>query len=232
MKREISIVIPAFNEEKVLEQTLQKITTYLESNFSPYEILIIDDGSQDQTTDIARKYKEKNVRAIQNPKNMGKGFSVKLGVINAKYDPILFTDADLSTPIEETEKFMEEMNNGYDILIASRNIEGAKITVEQPKYRQFLGKGFPILVKNILLLDFKDTQCGFKMFKRDAARKIFPMQTLHRFAFDVEILYIAKTLGYKIKELPVTWVHRKESRVSPIKDSIKMFNGWIGEYKP
>ena len=236
---EISVVIPAFNEEKKLELSLQKIIQYLEKNFENYEILVIDDGSKDNTPEIIQKYKEKKVRMIQNPKNMGKGFSVKLGMINTKYDPLLFTDADLATPIEETEKFLAAINEGYNVIIASRNLENSKIEVEQPKYRQVLGKGFPFIVKTFLIADFKDTQCGFKMFTKEAAKKIFPRQTIQGWAFDVEIIFIAQELGYKIKELPVTWVDKGDSKLSPIKDSFKMFNEIIkikynslkGEYK-
>lgn len=221
---DLSIVIPAFNEEKRLESTLQNISQFSENNLQNYEILVIDDGSTDNTADIVRKFKDKKVKLIQNPKNMGKGFSVKLGMINAKYDPILFTDADLATPIEETKKFSEAIENGADVVIAARNIEGSNIQVKQPKYRQILGRAFPIIVKNMVLPDFNDTQCGFKMFKKTAARKIFARQTLKRFAFDVEILFIAKELGYKIQELPVTWIDKEGSKLSPIKDSIRMLN--------
>ncbi len=182
MGKELSIVIPAYNEEKRLEPSLQRITEFMEKNFQNYEILLIDDGSTDNTAEIANKFKSKKLRIIQNPKNMGKGFSVKLGMINAQYDPILFTDADLATPIEETTKFLDAIKQGFDVVIASRNSEGSKITVEQPRYRQMLGKAFPLIVKNLILSDFNDTQCGFKMFKKEAARKIFPRQTLKRFA--------------------------------------------------
>jgi len=237
---EISIVIPAYNEEKRLEPSLQKITEYLQKNFTAYEVLVIDDGSTDATGEIARKYQDKGVKLIQNPKNMGKGFSVKLGVINAKYDPILFTDSDLATPIEETKKFLDAINEGYDVVIASRNLQDSQITVQQPKSRRILGNAFPVLVKTTVLPGFTDTQCGFKMFRKAAARKIFPRQTLQRFAFDVEILFIAKELDYKIKELPVTWIDQAGSTLSPLKDSIRMlnevlkikYNQWKGEYKP
>ena len=129
MGEELSIVIPAYNEEKRIEPTLIKITEYLEKNFSNYEILVIDDGSNDHTSEIVQKFKDKRVKLIQNPKNMGKGSSVKLGMINAQYDPILFTDSDLATPIEELTKFIAAIEAGHDIAIASRNIEGSKITV-------------------------------------------------------------------------------------------------------
>ena len=236
----VSVVIPAFNEEKRLEPSLQRITEFLEKNFENFEILVVDDGSKDTTPEIVQKFKEKKVKLIQNPKNMGKGFSVKLGMINAQHDYILFTDADLATPIEETTKFLEAIKQGYDVVIASRNVEGANITVEQPKYRQVLGKAFPLLVKSMVLPDFKDTQCGFKMFTKQAARKIFPRQTIKRWAFDVEIIFIAKKLGYKIKELPVTWTDKEGSRLSPVKDSFRMlnevakikYNEIKGEYKP
>jgi len=240
MREEISIIIPAYNEEKRLEPTLKAITQYLEKNFKTYEVLVVNDGSKDNTAEITEKFKDKKVRIIQNPKNMGKGFSVKNGMINAKYDPVLFTDADLATPIEEVEKLLKALQEGYDVAIASRNIQGSTISVHQPGYRKALGKAFPFIVKSMVLPDFKDTQCGFKLFKKEAARKIFPRQTLKRFAFDVEILYIAKQLNYKVKEVPITWVDKDGSTVSPIKDSFRMFNEVMkirynkmkGEYKP
>ncbi|MBI5797307.1 glycosyltransferase family 2 protein [Candidatus Woesearchaeota archaeon] len=235
----ISVVMPAYNEEKKIESSLEKLTAYLKGRYENYEILVINDGSKDKTSEIVEKFKENKVRLIENTKNMGKGASVKIGMINAKYDPILFTDADLATPIEELEKFHNALNEGTDIAIASRALEQSHIAVSQPKYRQILGKTFPLLVKQLILNDFKDTQCGFKLFKKEAAMKIFPRQTLKRWAFDVEILFIAKELGYKIKELPVTWEDKGDSKLAPIRDSAKMFqeivkikrNALQGKYK-
>lgn len=220
---ELSIVIPVYNEEKRLDSSLLKIISYCQKHFTKYEIIVVDDGSKDSTPNIALQYKDKNVRLIQNGKNMGKGIAVKVGVINAMYDLILFTDSDLSTPIEETQKFLKFLNDGFDVVIGSRSLPESNITVHQPAYRQILGKAFPLIVRCLVLPDFKDTQCGFKLFTKKAALAIFPRQTVRRFAFDVEILFIAKKLGFKIKEAPVTWVDQEGSKVSPIKDSIRMF---------
>ncbi len=219
---ELSIIIPAFNEEKRLPRTLQETVSYAEQNLDKYEIIVINDGSKDKTKEVALKFKDKGVRLLNNPRNMGKGFSIKYGMVHAKHDPILFMDSDLATPLSEIKKFYKSLNEGYDIVIASRNLKESVITVKQPKYRQLLGKTFPLLVKTLLNLETKDTQCGFKMFKRDAARKIFPRQNILRFAFDAEILFIAKLLDLKVKESPVVWTDMEGSSLFIIKDTLKM----------
>lgn len=235
---EISVVIPAYNEEKRIEPTLKKVINYLENNFDKYEIIVVDDCSTDNTNKIVSKYKKNNIKILRNKKNKGKGYSVKRGIQNAKYPLVLFSDSDLATPIEELGEFMNHIKE-YDIIIASRNMKESYIKVKQPLYRQFMGKTFPLLVNLIALRGFKDTQCGFKLFKTDIAKKIVSLQTLKGFSFDVEILFIAKKLGYKIKEVPVVWIDKEDSKVSPIKDSIKMlvdlfkirYNNLLGKYE-
>ena len=235
---EISVVIPAYNEEKRIEPTLKRAINYLRSHFDNYEIIVVDDCSTDNTNNIVSKYKKNNVKSLRNKKNKGKGYSVKHGIQNAKYSLVLFSDSDLATPIEELGKFMHHIKE-YDIVIASRNMKESNIKVKQPLCRQLMGKTFPLLVNLIALRGFKDTQCGFKLFKTDIAKKVVSLQTFERFSFDVEILFIAKKLGYKIKEVPVVWIDKEGSKVSPIKDSIKMlidlfkirYNSLLGKYK-
>ena len=218
---EISVIIPAYNEEKRIEPTLKKVINYLDNNFDKYEIIVVDDGSTDNTYKIVSRYKKNNVKILRNEINKGKGYSVKRGILNVKYSLVLFSDSDLATPIEELEKFINYIKT-YDIIIASRNLKESDIKIKQPMYRQLMGKTFPLLVNLIALRGFKDTQCGFKLFKTDVAKKIVSLQTFERFSFDVEILFIAKKLRYKIKEAPVIWIDKEGSKVNPIKDSIKM----------
>lgn len=217
----LSIIIPSYNEEKIISRTLTKIIDFLDKKDINYEIIVADDGSKDKTREIVKKFN--NARLTKKRRNKGKGYSVKQGVMLAKGDYILFSDADLSTPIEELDKFMNIINKGYDIVIASRNLKESIIPVKQPFFRRILGKTFPLLVNFIILPGFKDTQCGFKLFKKETAKKIFKKQTLNGFSFDVELLFIAKRYNYKIKEAPVTWSNALDSKVNPINDSMRMF---------
>jgi len=234
---ELSVVIPAYNEEKRIEPTLKKVINYLDRHFDKYEIIVVDDCSTDDTNKIISRYEHDHVRVLRNETNKGKGYSVNCGILNAKYSLVLFSDSDLATPIEELGKFMEYIDD-YDIIIASRNLKESRIKVKQPAHRQLIGKSFPLFVNLIALRGFKDTQCGFKLFKTAIARRIASLQTLERFSFDVEILFIAKKLGYKIKEAPVSWIDKEGSKVNPIKDSIKMlidlfrirYNNLVGKY--
>jgi dolichyl-phosphate beta-glucosyltransferase len=202
--KSLSIVIPVYNEEKRIEKTLNKILEYIKIKKIKYEIIIVDDFSKDKTIDVIKKFKEKII-ILKNNKNYGKGYSIKKGIENAKNELILFSDADLATPIEELDKMLGFINK-FDIIIASRNLKESKIVIKQPFYRQLLGKTFPLLVRLLLISDIKDTQCGFKLFKNDIAKNIVKLQTINRFCFDVELLFIAKKLGYKIKEIPVIWI--------------------------
>lgn len=213
----ISVIIPCFNEEQRIESTVKKIISYMISRKLKYELIIVDDGSTDSTLAILKKY---TLKVIKNKRNSGKGFSVRNGVLNSKGDLILFTDADLSTPIEELDGFLDLIKK-YDIVIASRKQKDSRIIEKQNFFRVTAGNIFPILVKFFLLPEIKDTQCGFKLFRKSAIR-IFKRQRIMGWAFDVEILFIAKKLGYSIKEKGVTWVNDKSSKVSLIRDSIRM----------
>jgi len=231
---EISIVIPAYNEEKRIESTLVKIIDYCTKNFDNYEIIVVDDGSKDKTIEIISNF---DIKLIKNEFNVGKGRSVKRGLFEAKYNFVLFSDADLATPIEELDKMLEYTND-YDIIIASRNLEGSRKEVKQPFYRELMGKSFPFFVNLLVLRGIKDTQCGFKLFRKDCISDIFSLQSLDRWAFDVEVLFIAQKLGYKIKEVPVVWIDKEGSKLNPVKDAYSMFrdllkirsNSFSGKY--
>ena len=230
---EISIIIPAYNEEKRIQKTLERIFSYMKEKKHDFEIIVVDDGSKDKTVELVELFRKKNskgkkkadknrIKILKNIKNKGKGHSVKRGMLAGEKKWLLFSDADLSTPIEEIEKF-EKYIDQYSIIIASRNLKESQIKIKQPKLRSTLGKIFPFVVNLFTIRGIKDTQCGFKLFRKDVAEKIFPLQTSKRFAFDVEVLFIAKKHGYKIKEIPVIWINALGSKVDPIKDSISMF---------
>lgn len=218
----LSIVIPAFNEEKRLSKTLSKIISYLKKQNYEWEILVVDDGSTDNTLDRLIEFQD-YIKIIQNNKNYGKGFSTRNGILAAKGKYILLSDADLSTPITEVEKLLPALEEIYDIAIGSRALKNSEIKKHQPFYREMMGKTFNKIIKFLLFKDFSDTQCGFKLFKKDIAYEVFKRQKLNGFAFDVEVIYIAKKLRYKIKEIPVVWFNAPNSRVGIFTDSFKMF---------
>ncbi len=219
---EFSVVIPAYNESKRIKYTLTRIVSYLEYKKHNYEIIVVDDGSTDNTSEIVRGFNNKKIRLIKNNRNMGKGFSVRHGMLAAKKDYILFSDADLSTPIEELEKFVPFIEN-YEVLIGSRNLKDSDIQIRQPFIRSKLGRAFPFIVNLTLLKDIKDSQCGFKLFRKEVIKPIFEKQTINGFCFDVEILFIAKKLGLGIKEIPIVWANSSGSKVRTITDSYLMF---------
>jgi dolichyl-phosphate beta-glucosyltransferase len=225
MIQSISVVIPAFNEERRILPTLRMIDDYLRDNARRYEIIVVDDGSSDNTLEVVRGESErvKHIRLISNEINRGKGFSVRRGVLSARHDLVLISDADLSTPIEEVAKFLPWVEKGYDVVIGSRALRESDIIRKQPWYRQTMGKTFNVLVRTIVLGGFRDTQCGFKMFGAAAGKKVFESLKTERFAFDVEALLRAKKIGYRIKEVPVRWVNSPQSRVRVLRDSVRMF---------
>lgn len=222
---DLSIIIPAYNEEKRIEKTIQNIVSYLSKKFADnYEIIIVDDRSKDKTVEIVKKLSRENekIKIMVNEENYGKGYSVKKGMLNAQGKYLLFSDADLSTPIEELDKLLFWIEKGYDIAIGSRSLKDSQVIVHQPFYREMMGKIFNKLVKIWCLSDFVDTQCGFKLFNKEVAKKIFTQTKINRFTFDVEILYLAKRNGLRVKEIPVRWINSPASRVNPIFDSLKM----------
>ncbi|NOZ64002.1 MAG: glycosyltransferase family 2 protein [Caldiserica bacterium] len=206
----ISLIIPAYNEGTCLLHTLKKVKDYFREKPWESEIIVVNDGSQDNTGEIAKKEK---VKTLNNPLNKGKGFSVKRGIETAEGDYIFFTDADLSTPIEEIDKFVACLDEGYDLAIGSRAHPESKILRRQAKQREIMGKFFNLLVKILFRLPYRDTQCGFKGFRREAAKKLFSQLKCEGFAFDVEIILKARAAGYSIKEIGVTWINAPDSKV-------------------
>lgn len=220
----LSVIVPAYNEEKRIGLTLTKIYTYLKDQNYSSEIIVIDDGSQDRTAQLVDTFQtNKNIRLLKNKFNQGKGHAVKRGMLAAKGKFILFTDADLSTPISEIEKLMRWADQGYSIVIGSRGLPQSNVVVRQKIHRETMGRLFNILVQAIVFRGIKDTQCGFKYFRRDIGREIFKSTTLHGFCFDVEVLYVAAQLGYQIKEVPVYWYNSSSSKVKIPQDVLKMF---------
>lgn len=218
----LSIIIPAYNEEDRIQSTIEKIQNYLDKQNQDYEILVIDDGSKDNTVKLV-KDNFANVQIVKQEVNQGKGAAVRRGMLEAKGDLRLFTDADLSTPIYEIDKMLEWQKKGYDVCIGSRAMQSELIKEHQPWYREFMGKTFNKIVQFLVVRGIKDTQCGFKMFTKKAAEDIFSRSKINGYAFDVEAVFLANSLKYKIKEIPVEWYNDERSKVNPVTDSIKMF---------
>lgn len=241
MNKSISVIVPCFREEKTILKNLKYIDEYLKRNFSQYEIIAVSDGSPDGTLgELKKAEREFNVKVIANSINEGKGKVVKDGVLASQNEVIMFLDADLAIPIESVEKFMETIDNGYDLAIASRFVPGLNVIKPVLWYRRIMEKVFRwlrmIIINNY---EIQDTQCGFKMFSRRAAMDIFPRMTIKRFAFDAEIIFIATKEKYKIKELPITLQNPVRSSIRIFRDSWNMFNdllkirrnNLLGKYK-
>ncbi|MFQ5503950.1 MAG: dolichyl-phosphate beta-glucosyltransferase [Planctomycetota bacterium] len=220
---ELSVVIPAYNEEARLGPTLSRIIQYLESATPAYEILVVDDGSSDRTVQVAEEAARdcSKLRVLQLGRNRGKGAAVRKGMLDARGAQVLFSDADLATPIEELQKLQKELSNGAAIAIGSRALAGSDIRVRQHPVRELMGRTFNVLVRLLTFPGIKDTQCGFKLFTREAARDLFARQSIDGFAFDVEILWLARD-RYEIAQIPVVWRHVEESKVSLVRASSKM----------
>jgi glycosyltransferase involved in cell wall biosynthesis len=221
---QLSIVIPAYNESARIEDALEKVLRCVDERQWDAEVLVVDDGSKDDTAAIVHRWMVHHPRLhlIQNPGNRGKGYSVRNGLLQAAGDVVMFTDADLSSPMEEAELLITSINEGADVAIGSRWLDRKRQTIHQPLYRQFFGRCFNWITRRVMGLPFKDTQCGFKAFKREVAQVIFRLQTIERWGFDPEILFIARKLRFSIQEVPVTWGHDERSRISYLKDGMKM----------
>ena len=220
-----SIIIPAYNESARIGLTLEKVMAHVADRGWNAEVIAVDDGSSDTTAEIVRAYALKNprLRLLQNPGNRGKGYSVRNGMLNGQGEILLFTDADLSSPIQEADRLFGAIENGADIAIGSRWLRSDTQTQRQPLYRQLFGRVFNLILRVTLGLNFKDTQCGFKAFNRRSAQKIFPMQKIERWGFDPELLFLARKLHFKVVEIPVEWAHREGTRISPLRDGPQMF---------
>jgi len=220
-----SIVIPAFNEGRRITATLDKVLAHIAREKWAAEILVVNDGSSDDTAEIVRRYEQNNpaIRLVENPGNRGKGYSVRNGMLNANGEVLLFSDADLSSPIYEAGKLFEAIEAGADVAIGSRWIDSRLQTERQPLYRQLFGRIFNLLNRIILGLGYKDTQCGFKAFTRTSADTIFPRQKIERWGFDPELLFLANKFKLTVREVPVEWAHEGGSKINPVVDGFKMF---------
>jgi dolichyl-phosphate beta-glucosyltransferase len=217
----LSVIIPAYNEEQRLKSSLERVVGYLDQQPFSSEVLVVDDGSSDETTAIARGYAGEHaiVRILRYTPNRGKGHAVRVGMSEADGQLMLLCDADLSTPIEDVEKLLPWLEDGYEVVIGSRALPDSDLRVHQPWLRERLGRTFNLLVRILGVRGFADTQCGFKLFTRRAARDIFPRLFTDRWAFDVEALLVARKMGYCIREAPVTWVNAPGTKVNVVRDA-------------
>lgn len=237
MRRSISIIIPAYNEENRLPGSLGAVRDYLSQTAWDFvEVVVVDDGSRDGTAEAARST---GARVLPNPGNRGKGYSVRHGVLEAKGEWVLVTDADLSAPIAELEKLWSAaQGERAQVAIGSRAVDRSLVGVHQPAMREWMGRGFNLAMRLVTGLPFRDTQCGFKLFEAAAAREIFGRQRLDGFGFDVEVLFIAQRLGYRCLEVPVRWDNVEGTKVSlwlgmtAFLDLLKVrWNGITGKYQ-
>jgi dolichyl-phosphate beta-glucosyltransferase len=221
-----SIILPAYNERARIAGTLDRILAHAAERSWNVEVIVVNDGSTDDTAAMVRDYAAKHrvLRLLENPGNRGKGYSVRNGMLRATGDILLFSDADLSSPIEEADKLFSAIANGADIAIGSRWVDPRLQIRRQPLHRRLFGRIFNLALRIILGLQYKDTQCGFKAFTRRSAQDIFPLQKIERWGFDPEILYLAKKFGFTVSEVPVAWSHREGTRIHPLRDGIRMFS--------
>lgn len=221
---ELSIIIPSFNEELRLPATLDKIARYIAREKKITEVIVVDDGCTDRTAEVAESFRGKIalLRVLANGTNRGKGYSVRHGSLDARGEIVLFTDADLSSPIEEAGKLLAALQD-HDVAIGSRAVDRRLIEVRESAFRELAGIIFNKIVRTVLRLPFVDTQCGFKAFRRERCRVIFEQQTIERFGFDPELLYLARHHGLSTVEVPVRWAHSPATKVSMMRDSVQMF---------
>jgi len=224
----LSVIIPAYDEEQRIKSSLLVMSKFLEKKPYSSEIIVVDDGSTDKTAQIVKQVSvsHKHISLISHDVNQGKGAAVRTGILAAKGKFRLFSDSDLSTPIDHLDTFVSEASNA-DVIIGSRAIKGADIRVRQKRYRELMGQAFNLFVRLLVLPGIRDTQCGFKLFSEKAARAVFPPQRIKRWSFDVETLYLARKYGFDIKEVPVTWVNDSRSKVNAFHDSSGMLMGLI-----
>lgn len=239
----VSVVIPTYCEEMRIGATLGSVVGYLAAQPYSAEVIVADDGSTDRTAQVVLEASSGAVvpvRLMRRAQNRGKGYTVREGMLAARGARRLFSDADLSTPIDELGNLLRVMDNtGAGVVIGSRALPDSVLEVRQPWYRESMGRAFNRIVRCVGLTEFPDTQCGFKLFTADAAQRVFPLQTVERFGFDVEILWIARSLGIRVEQVPVRWIDSPQSRVSPVSDAGRMFldvlrvrrNAWAGRYR-
>src|SRR5690242_2257609 len=236
-----SIIIPAYNESERLAISLPKVLDYVNAKALQAEIIVVNDGSSDDTADVVKRFSvsHPDVRLLDNPGNQGKGYSVRNGMLNARGEVLLFTDADLSSPIAEAAKLFTALDRGADVAIGSRWVDPSLQFQRQPLKRRIMSRTFNLYLRVLLGFSYRDTQCGFKAFTRRAAHLIFPQQQITRWGFDAEILYLAHRFHLKVAEVPVAWGHDERSTIHPWRDGMLMgrdalkirWYGLTGEYK-
>ena len=219
-----SFIIPAYNESERLAVSLPKVVEYIDRQKFQSEIIVVNDGSTDTTAEVVRRFAQSDpiVRLLENAGNRGKGYSVRNGMLHANGDVMLFTDADLSSPLEEAGKLFEAIEQGADVAIGSRWLRSELQTERQPWFRQLYGRLFNLALRVVLGLKYRDTQCGFKAFTRGAAQTVFSRQRIERWGFDPELLFLANKFRLRTAEVPVQWAHDHRSKISPLRDGIKM----------
>jgi glycosyltransferase involved in cell wall biosynthesis len=236
-----SIVIPAYNESERLATSIPHVLEFVHSHGWQAEVIVVNDGSRDDTADVVRRFAESDpmIILVENPGNCGKGYSVRNGMLHARGAVALFADADLSSPITEADKLFAALAEGADVAIGSRWLKRELQTGRQPLIRQLYGRLFNLGLRIVLGLSYKDTQCGFKAFNRRAIDTIFPRQQIERWGFDPELLFLARKFGLKTAEVPVEWAHDHRSKINPLRDGLRMgvevlkirWNDWSGRYK-
>lgn len=218
---DLSVVIPAYNEALRLGPTLQRVVEYLRQRGLSYEVLVVDDGSTDATAEVAEKFAGDGVQVLRQEVNRGKGAVLRAGVLASRGREVLLVDADLSTPIEDLEKLQPHLAEA-PVVLGSRAVEGADITLHQPFYRELMGRTFNLIIRILGVRGLRDTQCGFKLLAGDVARQLFAEMTIERFAYDVELVWLARRHGYEVAEVGVRWADSASSRVNPVSDSSRM----------
>lgn len=209
---ELTLIIPAYNEEKIIGETLKSVLNFLSPKTYTWEVIVVDDGSEDKTSTVVKSFKKPGIRLISLTENKGKGAAIRAGIKESRGEFIIFSDADLSVPIENIDKFLLALRKN-DVVIGSRRIKGSKILVHQPWLRENMGRVFTFLTRLILSSKISDFTCGFKGFRREAALAIFGKAKLDRWAYDAEILFLAQKRGVKIAEIPIFWKNREDTRV-------------------
>lgn len=218
----LSVVIPAYNEEERLGGSLDRVVDYLGHRFEGFEVLVVDDGSTDGTTEVAGDFPDPPVRLLRLPQNRGKGAALRKGVLESRGEWVLLCDADLSTPIEDLE-VLQSRQDDAELILGSRATADSTITKHQPIYRELMGKTFNGILRTLALVEERDTQCGFKLIRGEVARELFADLSIERFAFDVELVCLARDRGYRVVEQGVHWEDSPNSRVHPVRDSLSMF---------
>lgn len=224
VKPYLSLIIPAYNEQDRIVSSLADVRVYLSSLDKPYEIIVVDDGSSDDTTRVVNEQAagDDRVKVITHTPNRGKGYAVRLGMLASQGEYAAFSDADLSTPIEELQKLFTAMEHGSDIAIGSRALKDSQLVVHQPLYRELGGKALNLVIRLFTVHGIHDTQCGFKLFKGNAAYRIFDQCILNGWGFDVEVLYLARKMGYSVAEIPVRWAHAGASKIHPFQAGLQV----------